>query len=86
MYTKPDELLPKHQHLLREEFEALAEGSAQDRQYWIVSMEYAMKAHEAVQEGRADPHGVDCLLSRGCTCGRSTRRDSPTQRNVATSS
>ena len=44
MYTKPDELLPKHRHPLREEFEALAEGSAQDRQYWIISMESVIKA------------------------------------------
>ena len=44
MYTKPDELLPKHQHLLQGEFEALAAGSAQDRQYWIISMESVIKA------------------------------------------
>ena len=85
MYTKPDELLPKHQQLLWEDFKALADGLAQDRQYWIVLMESVIKAHEAVQEGRADPHGIDRLLLRGCTRGRSTRRDSPTQRSVATS-
>ena len=31
MYTKPDNLLPKHRHLLQEDFEALVEGSAQER-------------------------------------------------------
>ena len=67
MYTEPDELLPKHQHLLQEDSEALVEGSAQNRQYWIVSTESAIKAHEAVQEGQADPRGVDRLLSRGRT-------------------
>ena len=67
MYTKPDELLPKHRHLLREDFEALAERSAQDRQYWIFSMESVIKTQEAVQEDRADPHGVDHLLLRGPT-------------------
>ena len=61
-YTEPDEVLPKHRHLLQEDFEALAEGSAQDRQYWIVSIESTIKAHETVQEGRADPRGVDRLL------------------------
>ena len=86
MYTEPDELLPKHRHLLQEDFKALTERSAQDRQYWIVSMESVIKAHEAVQEGRADPRGVDCLLSRGRTRGRLTRRNSPTQRSVAISS
>ena len=67
MYTEPDELLPKHRHLLQEDFEALAEGLAQDRQYWSVSMESVIKAHEAVQEGREEPHWVDELLLRGCT-------------------
>ena len=62
MYTKPDELLPKYWHLLQDDFEALTEGLAQDRQYWIVSMESAIKAYEAVQEGRADPRGVNRLL------------------------
>ena len=62
MYTEPDELLPKHRHLLQEDFEALAEGSAQDRQYWIVSMESVIKAAEAVQEGQIDPAGVGRLL------------------------
>ena len=62
MYTEPDELLLKHRHLLQEDFKALAEGSAQDRQYWIVSIESTIKAHETVQEGRADPRGVDRLL------------------------
>ena len=33
IYTEPDELLPKHRHLFQEDFEALAEGLAQDRQY-----------------------------------------------------
>ena len=61
MYTEPDELLPKHRHLLQEDFEALTKGLAQDRQY------SAIKAHGAVQEGRAEPHWVDELLLRGCT-------------------
>ena len=67
MYTKPDDLLPKHRHLLQEDFEALAEGLAQDRKYWIVPMKTVIKAHEAVQKGQADPHWVIRLLSRGCT-------------------
>ena len=33
MYTELDELLQKDQHLLNVDFEALAEGSSQDRQY-----------------------------------------------------
>ncbi len=33
IYTKPDELLLRHRHLLQDNFEALAEGLAQDRQY-----------------------------------------------------
>jgi hypothetical protein len=84
-YTKPDELLPKHQQLLWEDFKALADGLAQDRQYWIVSMESAFKAHEAVQEGQAEPHRVNRPLLRGRTRGRSTRRDLTTQKHVATS-
>ena len=71
MYTEPDELLPKHRHLLQEDFKALAEGLAQDRQYWIVSMESAIKAYTAVHEDHADPRGVNRLLSRGRTRGRS---------------
>ena len=67
MYTEPDELLPKYRHLLQQDFEALSEGSAWDRQYWSVSMDSAIKAHEAVQEGQADPLGVNRLLSGGLT-------------------
>ena len=67
MYTKLDELLSKHRHLLQEDFETLAEGSAQERQYWIISMESMITAHEAVQEDRVDPRGVNCLLSRSRT-------------------
>ncbi len=28
MYTKPDNLLPKHRHLIEQDFEGLTEGSA----------------------------------------------------------
>ncbi len=58
IFTDPDYLLPKHQHLMSQDLEALTEVSAVDRQYWIVSVESAISASKAVQEGRVNPAGV----------------------------
>ena len=55
MHTDPDELLPRHRHLLEENFGALGEGSSIDRQYWIASMESALSAASCVQKGRVTP-------------------------------
>ena len=52
MYTNPDELLPCHKHLLETDFGRLGEGSPVDRQYWIVSIESALKAAERVRSGQ----------------------------------
>jgi len=77
MFTDPDYLLPKHHHLLSQDFEELAEGSAIDQQYWIVSMESAISAKRAVNEGRANPAGLAQLTSSRRRPGRrSTARTS----------
>ena len=55
MFTDPDYLLPKHRHLLEQDFKALSNRSAIDHQYWIVSMESAILASRCVSEGRAVP-------------------------------
>merc|ERR1712153_265864 len=51
MHTDPDELLPKHKHLMNEDFRALGEGAARHRQYWIANMETAIAAARHVQRG-----------------------------------
>ena len=43
MGTDPTELLPRHRHLLDWDFGNLGEGQTVDRQYWIASMESAIK-------------------------------------------
>jgi hypothetical protein len=40
-YTDPDTLLPRHRHLLGEDFEALGSGQTSDRLLWLASMELA---------------------------------------------
>ena len=51
MHTDPDKLLPKHKHLMSEDFRALGEGAARHRQYWIANMETAIAAARHVQRG-----------------------------------
>ena len=51
MGTDPTELLPRHRHLLDWDFGNLGEGPTVDRQYWIASMESAIKAC-GIKQGR----------------------------------
>jgi len=44
MWTDPMSLLPKHRHLLEEDFEALGEGSSMDRSHWAANVEAALLA------------------------------------------
>ena len=50
MYTDADDLLPKHRHLKDQDFEGLADGTAIERQYWIVRMESAVEAAKQVRD------------------------------------
>ena len=58
MFTNPEDLLPAHQHLVKEDFEQLGEGSAINRQYWIANMESAISAAERVQQGYVVPGSI----------------------------
>ena len=53
LHTDPLDLLPSHRCLLDGNFEALGEGSAANRQHWIVAMESALTAAEYVRAGGA---------------------------------
>ena len=74
MYTEPDDLLPKHRHLMEQDFEGLAEGSAVERQYWIVRMESAVAAAKQVRERRDSIRGLARLTRPR------RRRDQPRHR------
>ena len=55
MHVDPDLLLPRHKHLLEIDFEALGEGQARGRKYWIAKMDSAVAASVKVQEGWVVP-------------------------------
>jgi hypothetical protein len=42
--TSPDNLLPQHRHLMELDFAQLGEGTTADRQYWIATIDSALKA------------------------------------------
>ena len=48
--TDPMSLLPEHRELLRVDYEELGSGSTVDRQYWIASVESALKAKRRLQD------------------------------------
>ena len=50
--TDPDDLLPRHQHLLERDMYELGEGSSGMRQQWVASMEAALQAAVYVHSGR----------------------------------
>ncbi len=55
MFTDPADLLPAHKHLLDVDFEALGEGPAASRQYWIADINSAISASKRVQQGWVVP-------------------------------
>ena len=73
MHTDPDKLLPKHKHLMNEDFRALGEGAARHRQYWIANMETAIAAARHVQRGSVVNGSMPRLM-------RHKRRDHCTRR------
>ena len=71
----PGDLLPKHRHLLEVDFEALAEGTAVERQFWIVSMESAVKAATRARVGLIAANHLGAFQRRRHR--RPARRSSP---------
>ena len=51
IHTDPMALLPEHRDLLRVDYEALGQGSSVDRQYWVATVESALKAKRLFQTG-----------------------------------
>ena len=65
MRSDPEQLLPRHQHLMEVDFEALGAGKAVDRQFWIVSMESALSAARQVRRGNVVPGSMLRFNRRG---------------------
>jgi hypothetical protein len=55
--TSPGDLLPQHRHLLEVNFSRLGEGTTIDRQYWMASLDSAVKA--AANKRTSSTHGTD---------------------------
>jgi hypothetical protein len=49
--TPADELLPQHRHLVEVDFTRLGEGTTLDRQYWLATLDSAIRA-----AGHTSPH------------------------------
>ena len=62
IHIDPMELLPEHRGLLDIDFEKLAKGAMEDRQYWLAKMESAVSAADHVRKGSRQ-----ALRSRYCT-------------------
>jgi hypothetical protein len=57
-YTDPDTLLPRHRHLLGEDFEALGSRQTSDRLLWLASMELATAISTLAQMGTLSPEAM----------------------------
>ena len=74
MCTDKAYLLPRHRHLMEQDFEALAEGPALQRQRWIAAMESALGAWKSVRGGHAVRGGLSRLNKpRGTGGGTGSR-------------
>ena len=78
LLTPEEDLLPTHRHYLSVDFEALGEGSAATRQYWIANMEAAISAAKQVQGGNAVPGS----MARFNTARQMRTRRVPQTRNT----
>ena len=63
MHTDPEELLPRHQHLLEIDFGALSEGSSIPRLHWIAAMDSATKAADCVRRGHFIPGSLGRFMT-----------------------
>ena len=59
MLVDPNELLPRHQHLLEEDFLRLGQGSTVNRKLWLDKMSAAVKAKRAVRGSLGQEGGED---------------------------
>jgi hypothetical protein len=57
-YMDPDTLLPRHRHLLGEDFDVLGSGQTLDRLLWLASMESATAVRTLAQMGMLSPEAV----------------------------
>jgi hypothetical protein len=57
-YTDPDTLLPRHRHLLGEDFKVLGSGQTSNRLLWLASMESATAVSTLVKMGTLPPKAV----------------------------
>ena len=58
LHTDPNDLLPQHRHLLRQDFQQLGEGPSLDRQYWIESMQSALETANIVCKKKRKASGM----------------------------
>ena len=63
MHVDPEELLPRHQHLMEADFGELGKGSSIPRLHWIASMKSAQSAADCVKRG----HFISGSLGRFMT-------------------
>ena len=63
MYTDPDDLLPRHRHLLEVDFEKLSEGSSIPRLHWLASIESAKSAAECLKRGQYIPGSLGYFMT-----------------------
>ena len=59
MLVDPSELLPRHQHLLEEDFIKLGEGTTHDRIVWLDKMRSAVEAKRAIRTRREEEGAGD---------------------------